>query len=56
MPDQRAPKKVLFGWLEKTRPRCEPKGRWRDIVKKDLLAAIINADTWYDMAHDRGEW
>ena len=56
MLDQLAPKKVLFGWLEKTHPRCGPKRRWRDIVKKDLLAANINVDTWYDMAHNRGEW
>ena len=34
-------------------PRCGPKRKRRDIVKKDLN---INVGTWYDTALNRGEW
>jgi len=43
MSDQITPKRILFSWLKKRRPRCGTKRRWRDIVRKDLTAANINA-------------
>ena len=56
MSDQRTPKRVLFGWLKKTHPRCGPNRRRRYFVKKYLVAANINVNTWNDTALSRGEW
>ena len=36
IPDHRLPKSMLFGWLPQSRPRCGPRKRWRDIVRKKL--------------------
>ena len=57
MSDQRAPKKEgALSLAGEDTPKMWTKKR--DILKeeKDLLAANINFDNWYDMAHDRGEW
>ena len=55
MPNSRIPKITLFSWLPQPRPRCGPKRRWRDTVRKDLQIANINVNTWYDEAqHRRG--
>ena len=36
MPNHRLPKTMLFGWLPQPRPRCGPRKRWRDVVRKNL--------------------
>ncbi len=46
MPDHRIPKSALFGWLIQPRPRCGPRRRWRDVIKKDL----VNESVWYEEA------
>ena len=56
MPNYRIPKITLFSWLPQPRPRCGPKRRWRDVVKKDLQVANIKLTTWYDEAQHRREW
>ena len=56
MPNSRIFKITLFGWLSLPRPKCEPKRRWRDVVKRDLQAANINVNTWYDNSQHRKGW
>ena len=41
MPDNRIPKKILFGWLPKTRPAGGPRKRWRDHIRKDLKLVVF---------------
>jgi len=41
---------VLFSWLSEPRPRCGPKKRWRDVVRKDLDYIGVNEDKWYEEA------
>ena len=36
MPDHRIPKSALFGWLPQVHPRCGPRRRWKDVIRKDL--------------------
>ena len=37
MPDHRVPKSILFSWLpELLSPRCSPKKRRRDMLRRDL--------------------
>ena len=36
MPDNRIPRKVLFGWLQQPRPQGGPRRRWKDIIRQDL--------------------
>ena len=55
MPDDRLPKKCLFGWLPQTRPCGGPRRRWRDVVKKDLKTVGLG-DKWYGDAQHRGKW
>ena len=50
----RLPKQLLFGELEKPRPRHGVKRRWRDLVLADIRAMGI--EDWYTSAQDRGEW
>ena len=50
MPDHRLPKKALFSWLSEQRPRCGPKKRWRDVVRKDLRIIEVNEDEWCNEA------
>ena len=50
----RLPKKLLFGELEKSRPRHGVKRRWRDLVLADIRAMGI--EDWYTAAQDRREW
>ena len=38
MSDNRMPKIALFSWLTTPRPCWGPKRRWRDVIKKDLVA------------------
>ena len=52
--DSCIPKCILFGELEKTRPRHGLRKRWRDNVVSDMKDCQIVE--WYDLAQDRREW
>lgn len=54
MPEYRLPKRLLFGWLPKTRPSHGPRLRWKDRVQADLQK--LGVTNWYNLAHDRHEW
>ena len=57
MPDCRIPKSALFGWLSQPRPRCGPRKRWRDVVKKDVRDVGLYEDEWYEEAtRSRAGW
>ena len=57
MADNRMPKSVLFSWLSEPRPRCGPKKRWRDVIRKDLDYIGVNEDKWYEEAtRSRARW
>ena len=56
MPDDRIPKRILFGWLPMARPAHGVKLRWRDKVKQDLRNFSINDCLWYQQAQDRDLW
>ncbi len=47
MPDHRMPKAVLFSWLPQPRPRCAPRKRWRDQIRKDLQSIGVEEEEWY---------
>ena len=51
----RIPKQLLFGELEKTRPKHGTKRRWRDVVSSDLQTLGIK-DRWYQLSQDRQAW
>ena len=56
MEDERLPKCLLFSSLERTRPACGPRKRWRDCVVSDLRARGV-ADSWVDIATtSRTDW
>ena len=46
MPDHRLPKVMLFSWLPQPRPRCGPRKRWRDVVRKDLRNVEVGEHEW----------
>ena len=50
----RLPKQLLFGELEKPRPRHGVKRRWHDLVLADIRAMGI--EDWYTAAQDRRKW
>ena len=56
MYDSRIPRITLFGWLPQPHPRCGPKRRWRDVVKKDFQIANNDLGTWYDGTQCRRAW
>ena len=56
MPDERTPKTALFAWLPKTRPRCGPKRRWRDVVKGDLTPLEVGVGSWFEVVQSRKMW
>jgi len=57
MPDHRLPKSVLFGWLPQARPRCGPRKRWRDVMRKDLRDIGVDESVWYQEAtQSRAAW
>ena len=55
MQDSRMPKQLLFGELERPRPRHGTKRRWRDLVAADVQAVGLGV-AWYGGAQDRKEW
>ena len=57
MPDYRLPKSTVFSWLPQPRPRCGPRMRWRDVVRKDLKDIGVKEDDWYEEAtRSRAGW
>ena len=50
MPDNRIPKKVLFGWLQQPRPQGGPRRRWKDIIRQDLKDIGIDEGQWHNEA------
>ena len=50
MPDHRAPKRTLFGWLPQTLPQGGPRKHWRDQIRKDLKTINVPEQEWYDEA------
>ena len=55
MPDERVPKKLLFGLLRARRPPGRPRKRWRDCVRADLKC-LDALDGWYALAQSRPAW
>ena len=55
MSDDRLPKQLLFGELQKTRPFHRTKKRWCHGVLSDLKAISIE-DNWYSLCQDRLQW
>ena len=57
MPDHRLPKYVLFGWLPQSHPRCGPRKRWRDVMRRDLKDVGVEEGEWYEEARrSRAGW
>ena len=57
MLDELIPKKILFGWLPKTRPTGGPRKRWRDHIRKDLKLVGVSESDWYSEAtRSRKAW
>ena len=56
MSDDRLPKRMLFGWLPKTRPAKGPRRRWRDVIRHDLKLLDVPEKDWYDAARHRSGW
>ena len=57
MDDNRIPKQILFGQLiEGTRRRGRPLLRYKDILRRDLLEADIDPDTYAELATNRPGW
>lgn len=54
MSEDRMPKRLLFGWLPKTRPPHGPRLRWKDRVQADLKT--LDVRDWFNVAQDRQEW
>ena len=55
MPDHRIPKSVLFGWLPHVRPRCGPRRRWKDVVRRDLKDINVE-ESESEARRSRGGW
>ena len=55
MPDARMPKQILFGRLQRSRPFHGVRMRWKDRVKKDMVALTVLSH-WYVAAQDRKLW
>ena len=57
MPDNRLPKKLLFGELQHgKRSLGGPKKRYKDTLKGSLKSFNLNLDTWELAAQNRNEW
>ena len=46
MADHRIPKSALFGWLPQVRPRCDPRRRWKDVIRRDLKDIEMDESKW----------
>ena len=57
MPDERLPKKVLYGELqEEKRSQGGQKKRYKDTLKASLKDFNIPTKSWEQAAHDRTTW
>ena len=57
MPEHRLPKSALFGWMPQPRPRCGPRKRWRDVVRRDFADIDVEESEWYEKARtSRAGW
>ena len=51
------PKSLQFGWLPESRPRCGPRRRRRDVIRKDLKDFSVAESKWYEEAgRSRAGW
>ena len=57
MPDERLPKKVLYGELQEgKRSQGGQKKRYKDTLKASLKDFNISTETWEQAAQDRTKW
>ena len=56
MPDERLPKKVFYGELERKRPQGGQKKRYKDTLKASLKDFDIPIGTWEQTAQERSKW
>ena len=57
MPDERLPKKVLYGELQEgKRSQCGQKKRYKDTFKASLKDFNIPTESWEQAAQDRTKW
>jgi hypothetical protein len=54
MEENRIPKRVLYMYLETTRPRGGPRNRWLDEVRED--GRMVGGEEWEEKVYDRKEW
>ena len=50
MSEERIPKSALFGWLPQPHPRCGPRRRWKDVIRRDLTDIEVGEDEWFEEA------
>ena len=50
MADHRIPKSALFGWLPQVHPRCGPRRKWKDVIRRDLKNIEMSESKWYEAA------
>jgi hypothetical protein len=55
MPEERIPRKVMMGRLERVRPICRPRKRWMDGDQTDAKESL-KVKNWKTRALDRNEW
>ena len=55
MPDERLPKKVLFGHMDGSGVRGRSQKQWVDYVREDLHLAGLSL-TWWQKSQDRAGW
>ena len=57
MPDERLPKKVLYGELQEGKcSQCGHKKRYKDTLKASLKDFNIRTESWAQAAQDRTKW
>ena len=57
MLDHRIPKSALFGWLPQVHPRCGPRRRWKDVIRRGLKDIEMDESKWYeDATTSRAGW
>ena len=55
MPDERLPKRVLFGHMDGSGLRGKSQKQWVDYVREDLQIAGLSY-TWWKKSQDRAGW
>ena len=57
MPDERLPKKILYGELQVgIRSHSDQKKRYKDTLKASLKDFNIPTESWEQIAQDRTKW